>query len=37
VKVEKTGCKQNDDGTFSVTACITVEKESTYEGEDGPW
>ena len=37
VKVEKTGCKQNADGTFSVTACITAEKESVYEGEVGPW
>ena len=34
VKVEKTGCKQNADGTFSITACIAVEKESIYEGEE---
>lgn len=30
--VELTGCKQNPDGTFAITACLTAEYETTHEG-----
>lgn len=32
VWVERTDCKQNADGTFAITACITAEYETAHEG-----
>ena len=34
VWVERTGCKQNSDGTFAITACITAEFETLSRGVD---
>lgn len=34
VWVERTGCKQNSDGTFAITACITAEYEILRRGVD---
>lgn len=28
---ERTGCKENPDGTFAITACLTAEYERIYE------